>query len=151
MPESLVSDHTPVDGVPKPEKSRREAETMDYLCTDLLGNIHGGAAGREIREIWQEYEDSKTLDSHFVHDVDKIELLLQMVEYEKAFNGEKDLTEFSWVGERIVLPEMKAWAQEILDERVSFWKEKGQAPPGPEVAKTVREAQEAYYGNGTAN
>lgn len=151
MAESLVGDLTPMDRVPKPEKSRREAETMDYICTDLLGNVHGGAAGREIREAWQEYEDSKTLDSHFVHDVDKIELLLQMIEYEKAFNAEKDLSEFSGVAQRIVLSEMKTWAQEVLDERVTYWKDKGKKPPKPEIAKTIEEAQDAYYANGTAN
>ena len=58
MAESVVGDITPVDGVAKPEKSRREAETMDYICNKLLGNVFGGLAGKEIRAIWQEYEDS---------------------------------------------------------------------------------------------
>lgn len=83
MAESLVGDITPVDGVPKVEKNRREASTMDYITKTLLGNVSGGSAGHDIRNIWQEYEDSKTPESLFVHDVDKLELLLQMVEYEK--------------------------------------------------------------------
>lgn len=151
MAESLVGDLTPVDGVPKPEKSRREAETMDYICNDLLGNVHGGLAGKDLRAAWQEYEDSKTLDSHFVHDVDKIELLLQMLEYEKAFNAEKDLSEFSWVAERVALPEMKEWAQEILDERRSYWTSVGKTPPAPELAPTVKEMQDQYYTNSGAH
>jgi putative hydrolase of HD superfamily len=32
-------------------------------------------------EAWPEYKDSETLESKFVHDVEKIELVLQMVEY----------------------------------------------------------------------
>lgn len=124
MAELLVGDITPVDNVPKPEKSRREAETMDYLTKNLLRNVAGGTTGEEIRAIWQEYEDSKTLDSHFVHDVDKLELLLQMMEYERCGQGKVDLGEFVYVSTRITLPEMKAWADEILQERGEFWGDK---------------------------
>jgi putative hydrolases of HD superfamily len=121
MAESLVGDITPVDGVSKPEKSRREAETMDYLTKRLLGNVFGGLAGDDIRAIWQEYEDSKTLDSHYVHDLDKMELLLQMIEYEKRGEGQVDLGEFTYVSTKMVLPETKAWGAELLKEREAFW------------------------------
>ena len=148
MAESLVGDLTPMDGVPKPEKSRREAETMDYICTNLLGKVHGGLGGKEIRDAWQEYEDSETIDSHFVHDVDKIELLLQMIEYEKAYNAEKDLSEFAYVATKVVLEEMKGWAQEILDERKAYWAERGKTPPGAELATTQKDQLDQYYGGG---
>ena len=67
MAESLVGDITPVDGVTKAEKSRRESETMDYLCQSLLGRVNGGKQGEEIRRVWQEYEDGVTMESQFVH------------------------------------------------------------------------------------
>ncbi|KAF1819585.1 uncharacterized protein K489DRAFT_417691 [Dissoconium aciculare CBS 342.82] len=145
MAESLVGDITPVDGVPKAEKSRREAATMDYLCGGLLGGVGGGIAadaaaggastttdadedgdqrggpGRAIRALWQEYEDSRTLEAKFVHDVDKLELLLQMLEYERARAGRVDLSEFGWVAARIELPEVRAWADELLADRAVFW------------------------------
>jgi putative hydrolases of HD superfamily len=121
MAESLVGDITPVDGVVKSEKSRREATTMDYITERLLGNVDGGEAGKEIRAIWQEYEDSETLDSTFVHDVDKTELLLQMVEYEKRADKKLDLGEFAYVATKIKLPEVKSWADEIIREREAFW------------------------------
>ena len=67
---------------------------MDYITGTLLGRVYGGPGGQapagvgaEIRALWQEYEDSKTYESWFVHDVDKMELLLQMVEYEKRGQG----------------------------------------------------------------
>ena len=128
MAESLVGDITPVDGVPKPEKSRREAETMDYICDTLLGKWNGGMNGKEIREIWQEYEDSRTLEAVFVHDVDKMELILQMVEYERVNEGKVELGEFTWVAGRIVLPEMKQWAREVMEERARMWKAWGKEP-----------------------
>lgn len=131
MAEALVGDLTPVDKIPKVEKSRREAETMDYICQSLLGKVHGGENGASIRQIWQEYEDSETPESQFVHDVDKVELILQMVEYERAHNTSLDLSEFSWVAKKLVLPEMKGWAQEILDERKLLWESKGLVPKEP--------------------
>lgn len=150
MAEGLVGDLTPVDGVPKVEKNRREAETMDWVANSLLGKVHGGIPGQEIRAVWQEYEDSETLESKFVHDVDKIELILQMVEYERASNCAVDLSEFSWVARKICLDEMKVWAQEILDERSKLWQSKDLAPREPTKAATIKEQQDEYYGNGNA-
>jgi putative hydrolase of HD superfamily len=152
MAESLVGDITPVDGVPKTEKSRREATTMDFLCGGLLGNVKGGiaaaeeeeeeeegkettgGAGAAIRAIWQEYEDGVTLESKFVHDVDKMELLLQMLEYEQTYQGTVDLSEFTWVAKRIELEEVKVWAEELLAERAVFW-EKARREKGGEEMK----------------
>lgn len=147
--ELLVGDITPVDGVPKPEKNRREAATMDFLTQNLLRNVAGGTTGEDIRAIWQEYEDSQTLDSHFVHDVDKMELLLQMMEYEKRGEGKVDLGEFAYVATKMALPEMRAWADEVLKEREDFWGarehvhgEKG-VEGGVEASHTAQ--QEDYY------
>ena len=148
MAEALVGDLTPVDGVPKVEKNRREAATMEYICEDLLRKVHGGLAGHDMKAVWQEYEDSQTLESHFVHDVDKVELILQMVEYERVHECQLDLSEFSWVATRVCLPEMKAWAQEILDEREELWASKGKEPSEPTEAETIKDAQEQYYGPG---
>ena len=120
MAELLVGDITPVDGVPKPEKSRRESVTMDYLTQSILGGSNADV-GMELRAIWDEYEDSKTLESQYVHDVDKMELLLQMVEYEKRAEGTLDLGEFSWVARKMTLPETRAWATELLQERERYW------------------------------
>lgn len=152
MAESLVGDLTPVDNVPKIEKNRREAETMDYICKNLLGKVDGGENGASIREIWQEYENGETPESQFVHDVDKVELILQMVEYERAKDGTLDLSEFSWVAKKLILPEMKDWAQEILDERTRLWESKGVTPMQSKDASTLQKQQDEYYGesNGKA-
>lgn len=158
MAESLVGDITPVDGVAKPEKSRREATTMDYITKSLLGNVYGGTstAGEDIRAIWQEYEDSETPESIYVHDIDKVELLLQMVEYERRAREQGgdgadklDLGEFAYVATKIVLPETKEWAAKLLEEREQLW---GRQPHvhGEEgieggVQTETAEAQDTYY------
>lgn len=149
MAESLVGDITPVDGVSKPEKSRREAETMDYITNNLLGSVYGGLAGQEIRAIWQEYEDSETLESHFVHDIDKVELLCQMIEYEKRADRALDLGEFAYVSTKVVLPETQEWAKQILKEREDFWGAKGHVQGERKVGGGTTDEkvdmQDAYY------
>ena len=135
MAESLVGDITPVDNIAKDEKHRREATTMDYICNELLGNVDGGSQGREMRAIWQEYEDSDTLESKFVHDVDKIELVLQMVEYERSHQCRIDLSEFVWVARRIELPEIRLWCDQILKERDVLWMSVGAVPKSHETPK----------------
>lgn len=149
MAELLVGDITPVDGVAKPEKNRREAATMDYLTGNLLRGVAGGVTGEEMRAIWQEYEDSKTIDSHFVHDVDKMELLLQMMEYERHSGGALDLGEFAYVARNMTLPETRQWADDLLREREQFWDGKAhvQGEKGLEggVTETRSKQQDDYY------
>ena len=152
MAEALVGDITPVDGVAKHEKSRREETTMDYFVGRLLGKVNGGMAGKEIKDIWREYEDSETLESKFVHDVDKIELILQMVEYERVHEHKLDLGEFSWVSTRIVLDEVKEWANEVMKEREEFWAGRPHSTySANELLEEEALAQKLeYYGNGKA-
>lgn len=117
MAESLVGDITPVDkDITKTEKARREAAVMDYITTSLLGNVPGAAlSAKQIMEVFQEYEDNVTLEAQFVHDIDKMELLLQMVEYERS--NKIDLSEFERVASRVQLPEIQAWAAQVVKER----------------------------------
>lgn len=150
MAELLVGDITPVDGVVKSEKSRRESETMDFLCRDLLGGVDGGDAGVEMKKVWQEYEDSQTLESKFVHDVDKMELILQMVEYERQHEGRLNLEEFTRVAGRIVLPEVQEWCNEVLGEREAFWTSLGKQTSTTMTEEEMQQHME-YYGNGVEN
>lgn len=152
LAEGLVGDLTPMDGVPKSEKNRREATTFDWISSSLLGNVYGGRAGLDLKAAWQEYEDSVTLESLFVHDVDKVELLLQMVEYERANDCAIDLSELCNVAKRVVLPEMKEWTQQILDEREHLWRSR-QREPRMEITDVVKTQQDEYYGpnNGTSD
>ena len=129
MAESIVGDITPLDGVPKIEKCRRETESMDFLTNVMLGGIADCAEAADgIREIWQEYENHETMEAKFVHDVDKFELLLQMMEYERREEGKLDLGEFSNVAEKIEFLEVKVWCAEVLREREEFWKGCGKKP-----------------------
>jgi putative hydrolase of HD superfamily len=149
LAEALVGDITPMDEVPKTEKKRREEITMDYFTSSLLGNVNGGITGKEINDIWHEFEDGETLESKFVNDVDKIELVLQMVEYERVHKHQLDLGGFSWVASRIVLPEVKEWANEALREREKFWSERPHATYSAEALPEEKPLAQLleYYGD----
>ncbi|KAL9049027.1 MAG: hypothetical protein Q9206_005733 [Seirophora lacunosa] len=177
MAECLVGDLTPLDGVPKAEKSRRERSTMDFLTSSLLpppnpsssssgsnsgsgsnaNNNNNNDASTLISSAWAEYEADTTPEARFVHDVDKLELLLQMVEYERRGDGTVDLGEFVHVARGIRLREMKAWCREVLRERRAFWEAKGMVPScvadveeilreGGEDGEEVREGEEEVDG-----
>ncbi|KAI9192822.1 hypothetical protein LWI28_028132 [Acer negundo] len=110
--EAIVGDITPSDGIPKEEKSRREREALDHMCK-LLGV---DARAKEIGELWMEYEENSTPEAKIVKDFDKVEMILQALEYE---NGQrKDLDEFfkSTAG-KFQTDLGKAWAAEIKSRR----------------------------------
>ncbi|BCS25450.1 HD domain-containing protein [Aspergillus puulaauensis] len=119
MAECLVGDITPLNtDITKTEKARREEATMQYITGPLLGSIPGGGGPRgaaRMMGLFREYEDNETLEARFVHDVDKLEMVLQTIEYERDLG--EDLDEFYHVLGRITLPEMREWAEVLIQER----------------------------------
>ncbi|KAG9292801.1 hypothetical protein G9A89_006362 [Geosiphon pyriformis] len=113
LAESIVGDITPLDGVTKEEKHRREQEAMHHLCTDLLGDTQQSI---EIYSLWEEYENAKTPEALFVKDLDKFEMILQAFEYEQS--DKKNLTEFfdSTRG-KFRHPLVCEWADELYSQR----------------------------------
>ncbi|XP_073002276.1 uncharacterized protein [Typha latifolia] len=110
--EAIVGDITPSDGVPKLEKSRMEKEALDHMCK-LLG---GGCRAKEIHELWMEYEENSSMEAKVVKDFDKVEMILQALEYENEQG--MDLDEFfqSTAG-KFQTDIGKAWASEIASRR----------------------------------
>ncbi|KAK0555083.1 hypothetical protein OC846_000176 [Tilletia horrida] len=128
MAEAEVGDLTPRDHVDKVEKTRREAEAIEYLTYDLLG---GSRAGQRIESLWNEYEERKTPEARFVKDLDRFELCLQALEYER----EHDITDLQpfyrgAIG-NIEHPVVRAWAKKLAEERQELWVERGKAYEQP--------------------
>ncbi|KAF9680612.1 hypothetical protein SADUNF_Sadunf06G0139800 [Salix dunnii] len=96
--EAIVGDITPSDGVPKEEKSRKEREALEHI------------------ELWNEYEENSTPEAKIVKDFDKVEMILQALEYENEQG--RDLEEFfqSTAG-KLQTEVGKAWALEIASRR----------------------------------
>ncbi|KAI6686244.1 hypothetical protein NL676_032157 [Syzygium grande] len=112
--EAIVGDITPADGVPKEEKSRREQAALDEMC-QVLG---GGMRAEEIKELWAEYENNSSLEANLVKDFDKVELILQALEYEIEHGMVLDEFFLSTAG-KFQTEIGKSWAAEILSRRNS--------------------------------
>ncbi|CAN8287796.1 unnamed protein product [Cochlearia groenlandica] len=110
--EAIVGDITPSCGISKEEKNRRETEALEHMCK-LLG---GGERAKEITELWREYEANASPEAKVVKDFDKLEMILQALEYEQEQG--KDLEEFfeSTAG-KFQTDIGKAWALEIASRR----------------------------------
>ena len=57
--------------------------------------------------------------------MDRFELIVQTIEYEKKYKAQKDLSEFYHVRRGIKNDFVKKWAEDALQEREEFWKSKG--------------------------
>jgi len=141
--ESLVGDITPMDAVPKSEKHRREASTISFLSDRVLAGVPS-----ELEAVWHEFEAGETPEARFAQDLDKIELVLQAVEYEREAKGTKDLSSFFKVAEKIVLPEVMEWVNTILEERKIMWVQLGKTPvsEGQGLGVDVIKQLDNYYG-----
>ncbi|KAJ9554070.1 hypothetical protein OSB04_018115 [Centaurea solstitialis] len=108
--EAIVGDITPSDGVPKVEKSRLEQAALNEMC-NVLG-------AEEIQELWREYEDNASLEANLVKDFDKVEMILQALEYETEHDKVLDEFFLSTAG-KFQTEVGKSWAAEIIARRNS--------------------------------
>lgn len=77
--EAIAGDFTPECPITKEEKHKKEFEAMEEIRRILDGN----SVGDELMELWEEYERGETIESRFVKDIDKFEMILQADEYEQ--------------------------------------------------------------------
>lgn len=113
--EAIVGDITPSDGVPKEEKSRREQAALNEMCK-VLG---GGMRAEEIQELWAEYENNSSIEANLVKDFDKVEMILQALEYEMEHGKVLDEFFLSTAG-KFQTDIGKSWAAEIISRRNSM-------------------------------
>jgi putative hydrolase of HD superfamily len=80
MAEAITTDITPDSPISPEEKHQLETQAMEYIRAMLAGN----AFAEEAIALWREYAADETPEAQFVKDLDKSELIYQVVEYEKA-------------------------------------------------------------------
>jgi putative hydrolase of HD superfamily len=80
---------------------------MNYFTNSLLRKVNSEVIDREIKDIWHEHKNSKTLKSKFMCNVTKFKLILQILNYKRVYKHKLDLGEFSWVISRIKLSKVK--------------------------------------------
>jgi len=77
LAESIIGDLTS-DEISKKEKEKVENETMKKILNNLPQNL-----AKNYLRIWYEYQEKQTDESIFVHDVDKLEMVIQAIAYSK--------------------------------------------------------------------
>ncbi|KAI8880810.1 HD domain-containing protein 2 [Backusella circina FSU 941] len=119
LAEAVVGDITPHAGVSKEDKFNMEKEAMEGFKSSL-GDTD---TITEIVDLWHEYEEAKTPEALFVKDLDKFEMIVQALEYEKS--DKKKLQGFfdSTMG-KFQHPIVKAWAEALYKEREDILKKK---------------------------
>lgn len=86
LAESIVGDITPNSGISVKEKQSLEKKAFNQLFKDYPG-------GDQFISLWEEYEEQKSKEAKILKNIDKLEMAIQAVEYQKKF-PEKALTEF---------------------------------------------------------
>ncbi|XP_043195811.1 5'-deoxynucleotidase HDDC2-like isoform X2 [Amphibalanus amphitrite] len=87
LAEALAGDITPHCGVSDGDKHARELAALETMVQPLDDRV-----ASEIMALFVEYESNQTAEARFVHDLDKLDMILQADEYEAAQG--RDLQQF---------------------------------------------------------
>ena len=79
LAESIVGDITPYDNTSINEKFESELRALNCVLSDSKNC-------QEWIDIWKEFESYETQESLFVKDIDKLDMLLQALRYQKDNN-----------------------------------------------------------------
>ncbi|CAI8611308.1 unnamed protein product [Vicia faba] len=111
--EVMILDTTPYV---RREITHQRGQVALYNMCRILGEGEG-SRGKEITELWMDYEANSSPEAKFVKDLDKVEMILQALNYKGDEQG-NDLDEFlrSTAGE-FQTEIGKAWATEIVSRR----------------------------------
>jgi putative hydrolase of HD superfamily len=125
LAEALVGDIVPGDPAWTPEtKHAAEGEAMRVLVA-TLGAAHA-EAGARLQALFDEYEAQESETARIVKDVDRVEMLLQAVEYERA-QGADLAGFFDSVRGKVRDARVEAWAREVESRRPR--RAAGEGPP----------------------
>lgn len=121
LAEAEVGDFTPQDGISAGQKHSLETQALEKLSSGL--NERGGL----LKERFEEYQRNRTPEARFVHALDKLDMALQALcyqrEYPQADFGEFINTSLSYYAEQGLdksFPDLGALLKEIAGEAASL-------------------------------
>lgn len=86
---------------------------------DVSSSSSNNGVGNEILELWKEYEEGATPEAKLVKDMDKLEMILQALEYENDGKNEKSLDGFfDSTRSKWKTPIGESWGKEIESRRI---------------------------------
>jgi putative hydrolase of HD superfamily len=111
LAESKIGDYTP-DQISKEKKKELENNAFFEIVRNLPVSVR-----TQYLKIWQEYQENNSPESKIVHQIDKLEMVLQAKLYQKEGNPEEKLYSFFESAKiDIVHPKLKELFRKILED-----------------------------------
>ena len=88
LSESYIGDYTP-EQISKEGKNKLENNAFNEIIKKLPNLIQS-----QYLKIWQEYQENKSPESNIVHQIDKLEMVLQAKIYQKEGESKEKLESF---------------------------------------------------------
>ena len=121
LAEAEVGDLTPQDGISAGQKHSLETLALNRLSSGL------GEAGGLLKERFEEYQRNRTPEARFVHALDKLDMALQALSYQREYPradfGEFIATSLNYYAEQGLdrsFPELYELLREIASEAASL-------------------------------
>ncbi len=111
LPEAIIGDLTPS------QKTEETGEKEETAINHIL-NLLPPRQREKYIAVWNEYQEGKTREAQAVRQLEKIEMVLQAKEYEKAGSASKSLERFIKSAEEATgWPELKKLLSYISEEK----------------------------------
>ncbi|RYH30822.1 HD domain-containing protein [archaeon] len=83
----------------------------------IVTDINYPEISNEILSLWLAYEEQNSYEAQIAHQLDKLEMIIQANEYEKAHAGQVLTSFFTSTADDFHHPEVLAWAEAVREER----------------------------------
>ena len=111
LAESKIGDYTP-DQISKEKKKELENKAFFEIVRNLPDSVR-----TQYLKIWQEYQENNSPESKIVHQIDRLEMVLQAKLYQKEGHPEEKLYSFFESAKiDIVHPKLKELFRKILED-----------------------------------
>ena len=111
LAESITGDLTP-EQINKERKRRYEDKSFLEIIQKFPEPLR-----KKYLEIWKEYQENTTKEANLVHQIDKLEMVLQAKIYEKEGHSKEKLKPFfESAKEEITNPKLKELFRKIVEE-----------------------------------
>ena len=111
LAESKIGDYTP-DQISKEKKKELENEAFFEIVRNLPDSVR-----TQYLKIWQEYQENNSPESKIVHQIDRLEMVLQAKLYQKEGHPKEKLYSFFESAKMdIVHPKLKELFRKILED-----------------------------------
>lgn len=110
LAESKVGDYTP-EKISYEKKTELENTAFSEIVEKLPVDIK-----LEYLQIWQEYQEKKSSESKFVHQIDKLEMALQAKSYQQKGHSKEIESFFESAKKEITDPKLKELFRQIVEE-----------------------------------